>query len=334
MADVITYQRFWQRRDTAANWTSANPTLASGEIGLEIDTRKFKIGDGSTSWTSLNYYCAVPLSDPGADSLVFWDDSDSTWKHLSLGTGLSITGTTISASGSGGATDVFTEAQESWDFIKQGFTTSANTGTSFLTNGAVPVVYTSGAASGATLTGEAGSPGIVSITTGTATTGRARMFFCPPCIVLSGGEIAYRVRIRIPTLSDGTNRFDVGVWMANAISGAGLQRIGADYSDSINSGQWVANAIDGVGTTSTNTTVAPSANTWMVLELRPNAAGTSWELFIGSSSSALASAGTVSANIPAVSLGLAVSITKSIGITARTVDVDVASFRQTFTTSR
>lgn len=43
------------RRDSAADWTSANPTLASGEHGLETDTGKFKIGNGSTAWTSLAY---------------------------------------------------------------------------------------------------------------------------------------------------------------------------------------------------------------------------------------------------------------------------------------
>jgi hypothetical protein len=43
------------RRDTAANWTSTNPTLASGEIGFETDTLKFKVGNGSTAWTSLKY---------------------------------------------------------------------------------------------------------------------------------------------------------------------------------------------------------------------------------------------------------------------------------------
>lgn len=43
------------RRDTAANWTSANPTLAQGELGLETDTLKIKAGDGSTTWTSLGY---------------------------------------------------------------------------------------------------------------------------------------------------------------------------------------------------------------------------------------------------------------------------------------
>lgn len=43
------------RRDTAANWTSNNPTLSEGEVGLETDTNAYKIGDGSTAWTSLNY---------------------------------------------------------------------------------------------------------------------------------------------------------------------------------------------------------------------------------------------------------------------------------------
>lgn len=55
MADVVTFQRFWQRRDTAANWTSVNPTLASGEFGYEKDTGKLKLGNGSTAWNSLPY---------------------------------------------------------------------------------------------------------------------------------------------------------------------------------------------------------------------------------------------------------------------------------------
>lgn len=43
------------RRGTAAEWTSANPTLAAGELGYETDTAKFKLGDGTTAWTSLSY---------------------------------------------------------------------------------------------------------------------------------------------------------------------------------------------------------------------------------------------------------------------------------------
>jgi hypothetical protein len=43
------------RRGTAAQWTSANPTLAAGEWGYETDTGKVKIGNGSTAWNSLAY---------------------------------------------------------------------------------------------------------------------------------------------------------------------------------------------------------------------------------------------------------------------------------------
>ena len=51
--------RMQQRRGTAAQWTAANPILASGEIGYETDTNKFKIGDGVTVWGSLVYYASA-----------------------------------------------------------------------------------------------------------------------------------------------------------------------------------------------------------------------------------------------------------------------------------
>lgn len=59
--------RLQNRRDTAANWTSNNPTLAAGEIGYETDTTKYKIGDGSTAWSSLAYaYTAGATGPTGA----------------------------------------------------------------------------------------------------------------------------------------------------------------------------------------------------------------------------------------------------------------------------
>ena len=51
-----------QRTDTAANWTSANPTLLAGELGFESDTGKAKLGTGSTAWTSLGYLGVIPSS--------------------------------------------------------------------------------------------------------------------------------------------------------------------------------------------------------------------------------------------------------------------------------
>lgn len=43
------------RRKTAADWTSQNPVLMDGELGLETDTGLFKFGNGSTAWTSRPY---------------------------------------------------------------------------------------------------------------------------------------------------------------------------------------------------------------------------------------------------------------------------------------
>ena len=53
---MTTYTRFKLRNDTAADWTAANPVLLQGEIGVETDTRRYKIGDGTTAWSSLSYY--------------------------------------------------------------------------------------------------------------------------------------------------------------------------------------------------------------------------------------------------------------------------------------
>ena len=44
------------RRDTAVNWTTVNPVLALGEIGIETDTKKAKFGDGINAWAQLGYF--------------------------------------------------------------------------------------------------------------------------------------------------------------------------------------------------------------------------------------------------------------------------------------
>jgi trimeric autotransporter adhesin len=55
--------RFQLRRDTAANWASANSVLALGEPGVETDTLKVKVGDGSTAWNSLAYSITKDFTD-------------------------------------------------------------------------------------------------------------------------------------------------------------------------------------------------------------------------------------------------------------------------------
>lgn len=55
MSEKIIKSRLKHRYDTASNWTSNNPTLLAGELGIESDTKKFKFGDGTTAWTALGY---------------------------------------------------------------------------------------------------------------------------------------------------------------------------------------------------------------------------------------------------------------------------------------
>ncbi len=59
--------RMQQRRGTAAQWTAANPTLAAGEIGFETDTNKFKVGDGTNTWSNLTYFVDASVAFDSAE---------------------------------------------------------------------------------------------------------------------------------------------------------------------------------------------------------------------------------------------------------------------------
>jgi uncharacterized protein affecting Mg2+/Co2+ transport len=71
--------RIQLRRDTAANWTLNDPTLASGELGFETDTLRLKCGNGTTAWSALSYVNQVQagafvLADN--TNIILGDDND------------------------------------------------------------------------------------------------------------------------------------------------------------------------------------------------------------------------------------------------------------------
>lgn len=51
------------RKNTKAQWLAENPTLRVGELGVERDTKKEKIGDGVTPWVSLPYHFNKAMAD-------------------------------------------------------------------------------------------------------------------------------------------------------------------------------------------------------------------------------------------------------------------------------
>lgn len=58
------------RGGTAAQWVAANPVLAVRELGIETDTRKVKIGDGSTGWIALPYVAVDAAAINGLDTAI------------------------------------------------------------------------------------------------------------------------------------------------------------------------------------------------------------------------------------------------------------------------
>jgi hypothetical protein len=108
--------RMAQRYDTAANWTAANPTLLAGEIGVESDTSKIKIGTGSTAWNSLAYQpwatTPIPVNAGGTGQTTYSNgqlligktDGTLAKATLTAGTGITITNGdgSVSIASSGG----------------------------------------------------------------------------------------------------------------------------------------------------------------------------------------------------------------------------------------
>ena len=62
--------RIQLRRGGAQEWANANPTLAQGELGIELDTGRFKIGDGVSAWNTLRYERPVESVTNTANTLV------------------------------------------------------------------------------------------------------------------------------------------------------------------------------------------------------------------------------------------------------------------------
>lgn len=133
--------RMQQRRGTAAQWTSANPILNSGEMGWESDTNKFKIGDGTNHWADLDYFIDQSSTvNPAFGSSIVFEGSTANAYETTLEvtdptadrtiTLPNATGTVVLADSSGNVT-------VSGDLTVSGTTTTINSTTINATTGIV-----------------------------------------------------------------------------------------------------------------------------------------------------------------------------------------------------
>jgi hypothetical protein len=138
--------RMQQRRGTAAQWISTNsgngPILAAGEIGYESDTNKFKIGDGTNHWLSLDYFMdADSTTNPQFGSNIKFEGATANAFETTLAvvdptadrtiTLPDATGTVVLADSSTGAVTI------SGDLTVSGTTTTINSTTINATTGLV-----------------------------------------------------------------------------------------------------------------------------------------------------------------------------------------------------
>ena len=91
MANTTLDVKIQIRNDTKNNWTTQNPVLLKGEMGVETDTRKFKFGDGVSDWTTLEYASATGAiimnkaptpTDSGYDVGAMWVDTAANKAYL------------------------------------------------------------------------------------------------------------------------------------------------------------------------------------------------------------------------------------------------------------
>lgn len=91
MANTTLDVKIQIRNDTKNNWTTQNPVLLKGEMGVETDTRKFKFGDGVSDWKTLEYASATGAiimnkaptpTDSGYDVGAMWVDTAANKAYL------------------------------------------------------------------------------------------------------------------------------------------------------------------------------------------------------------------------------------------------------------
>lgn len=93
---MANFTRIILRHDTAANWTRVNPVLSDGEIGVETDTLRIKVGDGANSWNQLQYSdtrITSTLIDPATGNLIITYSDGITQRSTNVG---KVKGTSIS----------------------------------------------------------------------------------------------------------------------------------------------------------------------------------------------------------------------------------------------
>lgn len=197
----------------------------------------------------------------------------------------------------------------------------------------------SGTGAGFTMSSEVGRPGIYVAVTGTTATGRHSLNTPNTSTTLGGGTWTYETMLQVPTLSNGTDRFQTLAGFFD--NNTGVNQVDGIYflydEGGVSTGSTASANLQIVTSsnsvrTFTNTSTAVTANQWYRLTIVVNAAASSVSYFIDG-----ASAGTITTNIPSGTvrqLGWGFLQNKSLGTTSRFANFDAMLVEGRLTTPR
>lgn len=206
------------------------------------------------------------------------------------------------------------------------------------------ITQSSGTGATFSLTAVAGNQNHVGIgqgTTGTQATGRVFVGSNPAIMRLGGGRTLFLTKILIPTLSDTTNTFTFRAGFLDSSTGESADGVFIRYTDGVNGGRFQAVARNNNNETGTaiDTGVAVVGNTWYQILIIANDNGSEAKFFIDTEPTpdTLTQVASITSNIPTASgreIGFGVFILKTVGTTARTLNIDYMLVRKNFTTFR
>lgn len=178
-----------------------------------------------------------------------------------------------------------------------------------------------------------GHQGIVQLSTGTTSGGWsvAGSNDSGAAYVVGSEVLRYESLQRIPTLSDGTNTFTVRTGWGNAVSSDGTNGCFFKYSHAVQSGNWQGVCMNSSVATTCDTTVAVVGGTWYRTTVEINAAGTAATFTVNGASC------TINSGLPGGTgeeMSFNAAISKSVGTTARDMDVDYVEILIQYPTSR
>jgi hypothetical protein len=181
----------------------------------------------------------------------------------------------------------------------------------------------------ANINGIASHPGIAELTA--ASTGFASLQTSRFALLFGSGPIYFDMLVMIPTLSNGTNRFNVVIGFNDAFNVEGSAN-GAyiTYSDSVNSGKWLYNTMNASTASTTDSGLTVVGATWYHLNITVNSAASSVSFSING-----ANTQTIATNIPTANpVRVTFGLNESVGTGSVKLDVDAFSLLQIFASNR